>query len=81
MQKVKTTLAGSLGIASLLTGFASHIVRAEVVTFQNGVDGYTGTFDRRISSSTTSDGNGADVDTDNHTFYIDGGARRSTTPA
>jgi hypothetical protein len=61
-----------LTLASLL--LAATAVRADVITFQNGVNGYAGTFDRKISLSGTADANGADVNTDTRTYFIDGGA-------
>jgi hypothetical protein len=75
MSRSKNTLplAARLGFASLLTGLAAHLARADLITFQNGVNGYAGAFDRRISLSGTSDTNGADVNTDTRSYFIDGG--------
>ena len=55
MSKAKVALAGSVGIASLLAGSAGQVARGEVITFQNGVNGYTGTFDRKIGATTSND--------------------------
>jgi autotransporter-associated beta strand protein len=62
-----------VGIASLLTGSAAHVARGEIITFQNGVNGYTGTFDRKIGLTTSNDRNGANVNTDTSSYFIDGG--------
>jgi len=44
------------------------------VSFQEGVDGYTGTLDRRIgvSATTNPDTSGLSVDTDSTSFFLDG---------
>lgn len=51
--------------------FCGNVAVAQVtVTFQQGVDGYTGTFDRSININANR--NGADVDTTAEAFFIDG---------
>lgn len=60
-----------MAAASWLAALGANLALAQTtVTFQQGVDGYTGTFDRRISMSTNV--NGADVDTTGSVFWIDG---------
>jgi hypothetical protein len=55
-------------VAGLLS--ANVAVAQVTVTFQQGVDGYTGTFDRLINQNDNR--NGADVDTTLSSFFIDG---------
>ena len=43
------------------------------VTFQQGVGGYTGSFDRKISPNGSVDIDGAAVDTDTTSYFLDGG--------
>jgi len=49
------------------------------VTFQEGVDGYTGAFDRKISPTGSVDANGAEVDTDTASYFLDGGTSATDT--
>jgi hypothetical protein len=66
------TVAGSFVAASLLTtGFALAAISTTTVSFQEGVDGYSGTLDRRINVD-GSDASGSDVDTDSNSFFLDG---------
>lgn len=44
------------------------------VSLQQGVAGYSGAFDRKISPNGSADGDGADTDTDVVSFFLDGGA-------
>ena len=46
----------------------------DTVTFQQGVGGYSGSFDRKISPTGSVDANGADVDTDSASYFLDGGS-------
>jgi hypothetical protein len=69
----KKKLLGGLGGVALLAGPAVHVTRADVATFQNGLNGYGGTFDRKISLTPANDANGADVNTDTSSYFIDGG--------
>ncbi len=59
-------------LIALILGLAiADLATAQTtVTFQQGVNGYTSTFDRRISVGTNV--NGADVDTNFSSFFIDG---------
>jgi hypothetical protein len=60
---------GFLLLATVTT--AAHVHAAPVIvtaTFQNGVDSYSDTFDRRISPTGSADGNGSAVDN----FNLDG---------
>jgi hypothetical protein len=43
-------------------------------TFQQGTAGYTGSLDRKIGPAGAGDANGADIDTDTTSYFIDGGA-------
>ena len=45
----------------------------ETATFQNGVAGYAGTFDRRISPDTADEVDGSTIDTEVTSYFIDGG--------
>jgi hypothetical protein len=45
----------------------------ETATFQNGVAGFTGTLDRKISPTGGADANGIDIDTDTSSYFLDGG--------
>ena len=51
---------------------ASASITLTTATFQNGVDGYAGTFDRRITQ--TAGTNGSAVNTDSASFFVDGGS-------
>ena len=73
MSKTKIALASSLGLSSLIAGAPANDARADVVTFQNDVNGYAGTFDRRVASNAAGDVNGGDVNTDTRSYFIDGG--------
>jgi hypothetical protein len=72
------TLAATVGLASLLTASAADTARADVVSFQNGVDGYTGTFDRKFGRRTSDDRDGSAV---TGGFALDGGHEIGTAPA
>ncbi|MCA9260584.1 MAG: hypothetical protein KDA61_15335, partial [Planctomycetales bacterium] len=61
------TLALSLALATPNVGWG---LTSTTVTFQNGVDGYNGTVDRRLSMTVNADGK--DVDTSTTAFWIDG---------
>lgn len=61
-----------------LTAAAAQLCHAAAidpvtVTFQNGANGYSGTFDRRIGPG-QAEINGSAITTDTATYYIDGGA-------
>lgn len=56
--------------AALALALAAAPALSQTITFQQGVDGYTGAFDRRISTNTNVDG--ASVDTNSASFFIDG---------
>ncbi|TWT30274.1 hypothetical protein KOR34_48320 [Posidoniimonas corsicana] len=58
-------------IAALLAALAPTCALAQqTITFQNGLDGYAGTFDRRISLTTSV--SGRDLDTSTSPYWIDG---------
>lgn len=60
-----------LGLAFMAGLLSVNVAAAQVtVTFQQGVDGYAGTFDRLISMANNR--NGADVDSTASSFFIDG---------
>jgi hypothetical protein len=52
----------------------AHAVIISTVTFQNGTDGYTGTFDRRMTASGSGNTNGSLINTDAASYFIDGGS-------
>src|SRR3954463_2022514 len=79
MSKAKVALAGSVGIASLLTAPAAYAAPGDTITFQNGVNGYTGTFDRKIGRTPSNDANGSTVNTDTRAFSVDGGNEATPT--
>jgi hypothetical protein len=43
-------------------------------SFQQGTAGYTGSLDRKIGPAGAGDANGADIDTDTTSYFIDGGS-------
>lgn len=67
---VRAAAAAGVLAMWLSGGPAAAQVATTTATFQNGTDGYTGTFDRRIGNNEV---NGADVDTDLSAFFVDGG--------
>ena len=70
-------LAGRAAMCAALTGLAGGaIAQTTTVTFQNGLNGYNGTFDRRIADAnqTTEEYNGSTV----ADFFVDGYAPDGT---
>lgn len=63
-------------LATLIVVFSAGATLAvtQSVSFQNGLNGYTGTFDRRISSAATDESNGAD----SAAYFLDGFAPDGT---
>lgn len=57
-----------LHLAILLSAGSVFAQDVTTVSFQNGIEGYAGTFDRRISSSAGSESNGAD----SAAYFLDG---------
>jgi hypothetical protein len=56
--------------------FAAPLGAAPIIstaTFQQGTAGYTGSFDRKIGPAGAGDANGADINTDTTSYFIDGG--------
>jgi hypothetical protein len=60
-----------IGIASAAPLAAAPII--STATFQQGTAGYTGSLDRKIGPAGAGDANGADIDTDTTSYFIDGG--------
>jgi hypothetical protein len=71
---MKTTLRSFLLFGGLL--LAAPLGAAPLIqtaTFQQGTDGYSGTFDRRIGATASNHVNGADVNTVATSYFLDGG--------
>ncbi|MEM9659721.1 MAG: hypothetical protein AAF961_15275, partial [Planctomycetota bacterium] len=51
---------GYVAVVACLAAVRCQGVTGQTVSFQNGVDGYTGTFDRRISDREGDEANGVD---------------------
>ena len=47
-------------------------VSTTTVTFQDGIDSYSGTFDRKVGVDSANDANGADINTATDGFFLDG---------
>jgi hypothetical protein len=75
--------ASTFRLSSLLAvALAAPLAAQPVITtatFQQGVNGYTGSFDRKISPTGSVDANGADVDTDTTSYFLDGGSSPTDT--
>jgi hypothetical protein len=68
--KATRLLALLFGVAAAPLASAQVI---STVTFQQGVAGYADSFQRKISPDGSADANGADVNTDVASYFIDGG--------
>jgi hypothetical protein len=75
--------ASTFRFSFLLALALAASLRAEplivTATFQQGVGGYTGSFDRKISPTGSVDANGADIDTDSASYFLDGGSSPTDT--
>ena len=71
---MKSTIHGlSLLAATLIVAPLGAAPIISTATFQQGTAGYTGSFDRKIGPAAAGDANGADIDTDTTSYFIDGG--------